>query len=122
MIDDKQGGLREGRGCVDSIFTLKQIYICIYGFSDEGDEDGDGRGWRLSGLLYTDDLVLCDESEEDLRVMVKQLVEVCRRRLKVNAGKSKVMVINGEEVLECEVHIDGIHLEHSNIWDVFWMN
>ena len=36
-------------------------------------------------------LVLCDESEEDLRAMVRWFVEVCRRRgLKVNEGKSKV--------------------------------
>ena len=28
------------------------------------------REWRLPGLLYTDDLVLCGESEEDLRAMV----------------------------------------------------
>ena len=34
------------------------------------------------------------------------------RELKVNADKSKVIITNGEEVLECEVHIDGIHLEH----------
>ena len=35
-------------------------------------------------------------------MMVGQFVEVCRRRgLKVNAGKSKVMVLNGEEGLEC---------------------
>ena len=26
----------------------------------------DERNWRLPGLLYADDLVLCDESEEDL--------------------------------------------------------
>ena len=40
-------------------------------------------------------------------------VEVCRRRgLKVGAGKSKVMVMNGEEGLECEVHIDVVRLEH----------
>ena len=25
----------------------------------------DGRGWRLSALVYADDLVLCGESEED---------------------------------------------------------
>ena len=31
---------------------------------------------------------------------------------KVNAGKSKVMVMNGEEGLECEVYIDGVHLEY----------
>ena len=45
--------------------------------------------------------------------MVGWFAEVCRRGgLKVNAGKSKVMVLNGEEGLEYEVHIDGIHLEH----------
>ena len=25
LIDDEQGGIRAGRGCVDQIFTLKQI-------------------------------------------------------------------------------------------------
>ena len=60
-----------------------------------------GREWSLPILLYVDDLVLCSESEEDLRMMVGWLVEVCRRRgLKFNAGKSKVMVLNGEEGLE----------------------
>ena len=54
----------------------------------------------------------CGESEEDLRAMVGRLAEVCRRGLKVNAGKSKVMVLNGEEGLECEVHVDEIRLEH----------
>ena len=50
----------------------------------------DGREWRLAGLLYVDNLVLCSESEEDLTAMVGWFAEVCRRRgLKVNAGKSK---------------------------------
>ena len=35
-----------------------------------------------------------------------------RRGLKVNAVKSKVMVMNGEKGLECEVHVDGAFLEH----------
>ena len=30
----------------------------------------EGRDWRLPGLLFADDLVLCDELEEDLRAMV----------------------------------------------------
>ena len=39
--------------------------------------------------------------------------EVCiRRGLKINTGKSKLIVLNGEEALECEVHVDGIHLKH----------
>ena len=42
--------------------------------------------------------------------------EVCRRRgSKVNAGKSKMTVLNREEGLECEVHVDGICLEHLSI-------
>ena len=71
---------------------------CIYEWSDEGGEDGDGRRgasfledgreWRLPGLLYADDLVLCDESEEELRAKVERFAEVCRR------GKSKVMTLN----------------------------
>ena len=61
----------------------------------------------MPGLLYADDLVLCGKSEEDLRVMVARFVVVCRRRgLKVNAGRSKVMVLRGEEGLECEVCTD----------------
>ena len=57
--------------------------------------------------------VLCGESEEDLRAMVRRFAEVCRRgRLKVNADKSKVMVLNREEGLECEVQVDKSRLEH----------
>ena len=55
------------------------------------------------------------ESEEDLGVMVGRFAEVGRRRgLKVNPGRSKVMVLNGEEGLECEVHVDGIRFEHGS--------
>ena len=50
----------------------------------------------MPGLLYADDLVLYGESEEDLRAMVGRFAEGCRRRgLKVNAGKSRVMVLGG---------------------------
>ena len=70
------------------------------------------REWRLPGLLYADYLVLCGESEKDLKPMVGQFVDVYRRGLKANAGKSKVMVLNGEERLEYELHVDGICLEH----------
>ena len=67
----------------------------------------------MPNLLYADDLVLCEDSEEDMRAMVGCFVEVCRRRgLKVNLGKSKVMILGGEEELECEVCVDGIRLEY----------
>ena len=37
------------------------------------------REWRSSCLLYANDLVLCGESEEDLRVMVRRFIEPRRR-------------------------------------------
>ena len=48
--------------------------------------------------------------------MVGRFTEVCRRGLKVDAGNSKVMVLNGEEGSECEVHVEGICLEHVSIF------
>ena len=36
----------------------------------------EGREWRLPEFLYADDLVLCGESEEDLRVMEGCFVDV----------------------------------------------
>ena len=66
----------------------------------------------MPGLFSADDLVLCGKSEEDLKVMVGWFAEVCRRGMKVIGGKSKVMVLNGEEGLECEFHVAGIRLEH----------
>ena len=42
--------------------------------------------------------------------MVGHFVEVCRRSLKVIVGKSKMMMLSGEEGLECEVCVDGMYL------------
>ena len=73
------------------------------------------REWKLPGLLYADDLVLCDESEEDLRAMTGWFAEVCRRRgPKANASKSKVKILNREEGLECDVCVYGMHLEYRD--------
>ena len=84
------------------------------------------RELRLPDLLYANDLVLCDESEEGLRAIVRRFIEVYRRRgLKVNEGKSKVMVLVGEEGLECEVSVDVIRFKHVSefkYFDVFWTN
>ena len=62
----------------------------------------------MSDLLYADDLVYCSESEEDLRAVVGRFIEVCMRRgLKLNGDKSRVMVLYGEERLECKVSVKG---------------
>ena len=42
-----------------------------------------------------------------------------RRGLKVSTGNNKVMVLNGEEELECEVHVDGIRLQHVSEFKYF---
>ena len=34
------------------------------------------REWRLPGLLNTDELVLCDELKDNLRVMMGRFIEV----------------------------------------------
>ena len=53
----------------------------------------EGREWRFSDLFYAYDLVLCDDSEEDLRAVVGRFIEICKRRsLKVNTGKSEMRV------------------------------
>ena len=58
---------------------------------------------KLPGHLCADNLVLCDEFEQD------RFVEVCRRKsLKVSADKSKVMVVGLEEGLQCEIHVDRV--------------
>ena len=72
--------------------------------------------------MYADVLVLCGVSKEDLRAMVGRVVEVCRRGLKVNADKRKVMMLGGEEKLECEICLDWSKCQSSSIWGEFWMN
>src|SRR5678815_3688058 len=61
--------------------------------------------------LYEDYLVLCGESEESLRRLVKRFGRVCKRKgLKVNVDKSKVMVVS-EDSPQCEAMLDGEQLE-----------
>ena len=68
-------------------------------FQDEGEK------WRLPGLLYADDLVLCGESEKDLREMVDFFDEMYRRRgLKVNAGKNKVILLGEEKGYDWRIY------------------
>ena len=71
-----------------------------------------GDEYKVSCLLYADDAVLMAESECEISRLGRVFNEVCKRRLlKINAGKSKVMVVerNGHSVPE--VTIDGTVLE-----------
>ncbi len=57
-----------------------------------------GEVWSVVTLLFADDTVLLAESEVDLQRVVNEFYSVCKRRkLKVNAGKGKVMVFERRE-------------------------
>ena len=44
-------------------------------------------------------------------MMVGRFVELCKRRgPKFNADKNKVMVLDGEEGLQCEIRAEGEHV------------
>ena len=63
--------------------------------------------------MYADDLALRGEPEDDLTAMVGCFVYVCRRTgLNVDTNKIKVMMLNGEEVLECGFCVERIRLGH----------
>ena len=67
--------------------------------------------WRLDDVLYVDLLVLVGKLEQDLKLMVECFVEICKRCLKVNVDKSEMIVLDGEEGLECEISVDWARLE-----------
>ncbi len=52
-----------------------------------------GADWSAAACLFADDTMLLAESERKLQRVVDHFHTVCsRRKLRVNAGKSKVMV------------------------------
>ncbi len=53
-----------------------------------------GMDWSVTACVFAGDTVLLAESERELQRVVGQFRRVCsRRKLRVNAGKSKVMVL-----------------------------
>ncbi len=58
-----------------------------------------GVDWSVAACLFADDTVLLAESERKLQRVVDQFHNVCStRKLRVNAGKSRVMVFERREV------------------------
>ena len=97
--------------------------MCIWMHNDERSENGDGkegREWRLPGLLYADDLVLYGKLVEDIKVKVEHFVKVCRRGLKINADKRKVIMLHGEEGMECEINVNGPKLKEVSEFKYLW--
>ncbi len=65
-----------------------------------------GEDWSVVTYLFANDTVLLAESEGELRRVVNEFYTVCKRRkLKVNAGKSKVMVFERREEEVIDINI-----------------
>ena len=73
MIDDEQGCFREGRGCVDQIFNLKHI-----------GENAHEKMQSVCGFYRHFGWYI--------------LLRCVKEGLKVNVGKSKVILLGGEGI------------------------
>ena len=52
--------------------------------------------------------------------MVGHFIEMCRRKsLKLNTDKSEVIVLGGEEGLECKIRVDMTRLELMSEFKIF---
>ena len=94
--------------CETGVYHVSLAFQCTYRCSDKRGENGDEES---GDCLYADDLVLCGESEEDLKAVgcfVEVRMRIC---LKVNEGTNRVMVLGGEEGVECEVCVDWMRFE-----------
>ncbi|MCP4271470.1 MAG: hypothetical protein GY781_05805, partial [Gammaproteobacteria bacterium] len=68
----------------------------------------EGSEWKFPVLLFADDSVLLSDDEWELQGLVSMFGAVCKKwNLKVNVGKSKVMVFERGAATDCEVRLNG---------------
>ena len=78
-----------------------------------GMKERNGSEWEVSQLLFADDTAMVASTEERLQRLVDEFGAVCeRRKLRVNVGKSKVMVCSrGGGRARLDVRLNGEVLE-----------
>ena len=65
--------------------------------------DENGWGWEIKKVLYADDTVLVAETREHLQHIASEYKRVCDSMgLKINVGKSKVLMVKKNQMLSCE--------------------
>ena len=114
-------GLRQG--CVMSPW-LFNIYMdgVMREFKEKTSHCGaklgkDNEKWRLSHILFADDVVIVGDSAEELQEMVEIFNETCRRRkLRVNVKKSKVMRMGKRGSSPLEIKIEEGTLEEVEVF------
>ena len=72
----------------------------------------EGREWRLPGPFYADNLVFCENSEEELKVMVGLLLRCVEEEVR-GRDWCVELIWMGLVCSKCQ---------SSNIYGVFWMN
>ena len=104
MVDGKQTDWFETKMGVRQGCVLSPILYSIFinGFAKALKESGVGGvevdEERLHLLLFADDIVMFAEDAGKLQEMLDVMEEYCRKwRFEINVGKSKVMVVGGDD-------------------------
>ena len=102
-------GVRQGCVLSPSLFNLFTEYIFRTLDNNKGINIG---GHRISNLRYAYDTVLLAESEEELQEIVDIVNEAGKSyNMKMNARKTKTMVISKKEGTTVTIRIDGTEIE-----------
>ena len=104
--------------CIRSLETWKEREKMKEG-KRKGEKEREGRVRLKNRMKNRDSLSMCIRAYvsvctcEPLKEKIKERKKKKDKEENIlNAGKCKVMLLNGEEGLECQVHIDGVRLEH----------
>jgi len=70
------------------------------------------RNLYLNTLLFADDHVIIQDSEDRLQKSVYILNQMCKYyNLKISMDKTKIMAFKGKHLVRCKIEIDGSILE-----------
>ena len=103
-------GIRQGCILLPILFNLYSEFLIEEALSDR--EGLHINGENINNIRFADDTVLIAESKEDLQEMINELNQKCiEYGMSLNAKKTKVMVIDKKEQIECEIKVENKELE-----------
>ena len=106
-------GVRQGCPLSPILFN---IYVNeIFDLVDENNDSGFYLGnTKVNALMYADDLILLSETREGLQNLINKINDFCnKRKLTINAKKTKVMVFNrGNKLIKADLFCNPALLEN----------